>query len=113
MTQHQEDTQDWEIVDGLYIATRGFLMRRGYCCANRCRNCPYINWQQSPTWEPLPTVYIRRMRVSPKALAGVHALLHRHQQQLLEAKEADQQEYHQRMIAHYSFLLKQWGEKIP
>ncbi|MHB8576287.1 MAG: DUF5522 domain-containing protein [Dehalococcoidia bacterium] len=27
--------------DGLMVATRAFLLRRGYCCGNGCRNCPY------------------------------------------------------------------------
>ena len=37
------DSPDWEIdSNGLYVATRSFLVRRGFCCANQCRNCPYI-----------------------------------------------------------------------
>jgi hypothetical protein len=27
--------------DGLMVATRKFLLRRGYCCGCGCRNCPY------------------------------------------------------------------------
>jgi len=27
--------------DGLMVATREFLLRRGYCCGCSCRNCPY------------------------------------------------------------------------
>ncbi len=27
--------------DGLMVATREFLLRRGYCCGSGCRNCPY------------------------------------------------------------------------
>lgn len=35
-TSSSETQADWEITpDGLYIATRHFLLRRGYCCANR------------------------------------------------------------------------------
>ena len=26
---------------GRYIFTREYLLRRGYCCENGCRNCPY------------------------------------------------------------------------
>lgn len=34
---------DFEVgADGLYVATRQFLLRRGYCCGCGCRNCPYI-----------------------------------------------------------------------
>lgn len=27
--------------DGLMVASRDFLLRRGYCCGNGCLNCPY------------------------------------------------------------------------
>jgi len=26
---------------GLFVMTRGYLVRRGTCCANECRHCPY------------------------------------------------------------------------
>jgi len=26
---------------GLFVMTRGYLERRGTCCANECRHCPY------------------------------------------------------------------------
>ena len=26
---------------GRYVFTREYLLRRGYCCKNGCRNCPY------------------------------------------------------------------------
>lgn len=32
---------DYYFENGLMILTEGFLRRRGYCCRNRCRNCPY------------------------------------------------------------------------
>ncbi|HEY7295673.1 MAG TPA: DUF5522 domain-containing protein [Dehalococcoidia bacterium] len=33
---------DFEMnADGLMVATREFLLRRGYCCGCGCRNCPY------------------------------------------------------------------------
>src|ERR1700704_3847661 len=54
-TSPMEDSNDWMIdANGFYVATRSFLIRRGFCCANQCRNCPYINWRNSPTWKPLP-----------------------------------------------------------
>ncbi len=28
--------------DGLLVATREFLLRRGFCCGCGCRNCPYL-----------------------------------------------------------------------
>ena len=26
---------------GLMVLTPFFLLKRGYCCANKCKNCPY------------------------------------------------------------------------
>jgi hypothetical protein len=105
MADIQED--DWEITpDGLYIATRGFLIRRGYCCANRCRNCPYINWQHSSTWQPIPAERVKRMHVSAKAVDGVSSMLHYHEQQL---RTEPKRTYHQKMIAYYRTLLERWG----
>ena len=31
----------WE--NGLMVMTAAYLLRRGYCCENGCRNCPYEN----------------------------------------------------------------------
>lgn len=105
----QQQEGDWEITnDGLYIATRKFLLRRGYCCANRCRNCPYVNWRNDPTWQPAPAEYVRRTRVSPKVLAGVRAGLQHHEQQL-HMCAPEEQDYHRAMIAHYAHLLDRWG----
>ncbi len=27
--------------DGLMVLTADYLLRRGYCCENGCRHCPY------------------------------------------------------------------------
>ena len=27
--------------DGLVVFTAEYLLQRGYCCGNGCRNCPY------------------------------------------------------------------------
>jgi hypothetical protein len=32
---------DYEIFDADGALTADFLLARGYCCANGCRNCPY------------------------------------------------------------------------
>lgn len=99
---------DWEITsDGLYIATRHFLLRRGYCCANRCRNCPYINWQDAPSWQHAPADTIQHARVSCKALAGARVQLARHEQALAASSEHDKGT-HQDMIVHYRLLLERW-----
>ncbi|HEY0757168.1 MAG TPA: DUF5522 domain-containing protein [Ktedonobacteraceae bacterium] len=107
-TNQPEEDPDWEITpEGLYIARRAFLVRRGYCCANRCRNCPYINWREQAAWQPAPALAIRRGRVSPKALDGARAALAMHQQALSSAP-ASKLAYHQEMIAHYQRLLEHW-----
>lgn len=104
----QDQETDWEITEqGLYIATRAFLVRRGYCCANRCRNCPYINWQQQPTWQPAAPECVKRVLVAPKAIAGACTMLRVHEAQLAEETPA-QQEHHKMMIAHYRLLLERW-----
>ena len=38
--------------DGLFVATREFLLRRGHCCGNGCRNCPYRGTplDRRPAW---------------------------------------------------------------
>jgi hypothetical protein len=104
-----ENMVDWEIAeDGLYVATRDFLIRRGYCCANRCRNCPYINWRQRRDWQPLPIECIRRRCVKPKVIAGARELLYLHEQQLQQC-QTKERDYHRGMIAHYRRLLETWG----
>ncbi len=32
---------DYYFENGLMILTEYFLLKRGYCCRNGCRNCPY------------------------------------------------------------------------
>ena len=32
---------DYYFEDGLMVLTAGFLRKRGYCCGNGCRHCPY------------------------------------------------------------------------
>ena len=46
-------TPDFEMnEDGLMVATRAFLLRRGYCCGNGCLNCPYRGTAEDrgPLW---------------------------------------------------------------
>ena len=57
---------DWVLnEDGLLMATRSFLLRRGYCCGNGCRNCPYAG-------TPLDRYPGRRNRGRPGA-GGISA----------------------------------------
>ena len=105
-----EDQDDWIIdANGFYVATRSFLIRRGYCCANQCRNCPYINWRNSPTWEPLPAEAVHFTEVSPKAVEGARKALTYHEQQVHTGCQSGE-ELHQTMIAHYQLLLERWVE---
>jgi hypothetical protein len=32
---------DYTLEEGKLVFTQDFLLRRGYCCNSRCRNCPY------------------------------------------------------------------------
>lgn len=32
---------DFYFEDGLMVLTEHFLKKRGYCCGNGCRHCPY------------------------------------------------------------------------
>ncbi len=32
---------DYYFDDGLMVLTGRFLLKRGYCCGNGCRHCPY------------------------------------------------------------------------
>ena len=99
---------DWEITaDGLYMATRGFLTRRGYCCANQCRNCPYINWRDDSAWRPVPHEYVHKMLVSSKAITSARALLSYHQEHVQQGT-SEECKRHNDMIEHYAFLLEQW-----
>jgi hypothetical protein len=34
---------DYNFENGLMVLTSRFLKRRGYCCGNGCRHCPYTN----------------------------------------------------------------------
>ncbi|MBO6515958.1 MAG: hypothetical protein JJ975_05340 [Bacteroidia bacterium] len=27
--------------NGLYVMTKSFHLKRGYCCGNACKHCPY------------------------------------------------------------------------
>jgi hypothetical protein len=110
MTQELPE-EDWEVTpDGLFIATRGFLVRRGYCCANRCRNCPYINWNENPAWQPAPVEAIRKTCVPSRSLAGARWQLDLHERAL---RTANQQEcvHHRAMIEHYKRLLECWRQR--
>lgn len=33
--------EDYYVENGLMVLTARYLLRRGYCCEQGCRNCPY------------------------------------------------------------------------
>ena len=33
--------EDFYIENGLYVFTREYLLKRGFCCQSGCRHCPY------------------------------------------------------------------------
>lgn len=35
------ENYDYIIENGLWVFTSWYHLRRGYCCGNSCRNCPY------------------------------------------------------------------------
>ena len=35
--------EDYYLDKGLMVLTAGYLLRRGYCCEQGCRHCPYEN----------------------------------------------------------------------
>ena len=41
MTSLQED--EFYVENGRFVLTERFLWRRGYCCGNGCRHCPYAH----------------------------------------------------------------------
>lgn len=39
---NQKEGEDFYLdSDGYRVMTESYLRRRGYCCANGCRHCPY------------------------------------------------------------------------
>ncbi|WP_109619697.1 DUF5522 domain-containing protein [Sediminitomix flava] len=36
-----EEGKDYYIENGLYVFTASYHSKRGYCCKNGCRHCPY------------------------------------------------------------------------
>ncbi|WP_188630837.1 DUF5522 domain-containing protein [Oceanisphaera marina] len=35
------ETEDYYIENGYSVFTAAFHLKRGYCCGNGCRHCPY------------------------------------------------------------------------
>lgn len=39
--QNNSSTADYYIENGKYVFTEAYLKKRGFCCKNGCRHCPY------------------------------------------------------------------------
>jgi hypothetical protein len=37
---------DFYLEGGCMVFTAAYHRRRGYCCGNRCRHCPYQEWNK-------------------------------------------------------------------
>ena len=40
-TTHLVEDIDYYLENGMYVFTKWFHLKRGTCCGNRCRHCPY------------------------------------------------------------------------
>ena len=47
---------DYYLEDGFVVFTKEFHLKRGYCCNNGCKNCPYKN---DDILEDVLYVYVR------------------------------------------------------
>ncbi|NME70709.1 MULTISPECIES: DUF5522 domain-containing protein [Flammeovirga] len=36
-----EEGKDYYIENGLYVFTKEYHLKRGYCCKNQCKHCPW------------------------------------------------------------------------
>jgi hypothetical protein len=41
MMQELKEGKDFYIENGFFVFTEAYLKKRGYCCKNGCRHCPY------------------------------------------------------------------------
>jgi len=44
--------RDYTVEAGCWIFTADFLRRRGYCCGNGCRHCPYREGDEATATNP-------------------------------------------------------------
>lgn len=48
-----EENIDYYFENGLMVLTEHFLKKRGYCCKNGCRHCPYQKNQKNQKSEDI------------------------------------------------------------
>ncbi|WP_170178557.1 DUF5522 domain-containing protein [Flammeovirga pectinis] len=39
--QPLKEGEDYYIENGLYVFTKAYHEKRGYCCKNQCKHCPW------------------------------------------------------------------------
>jgi hypothetical protein len=49
--------KDFYIEDGFVVLTASFLLKRGYCCDNDCRHCPYRKKSKLDELQELTQLY--------------------------------------------------------
>ena len=55
------ENTDYYFENGLMVLTSQFLKKRGYCCDNHCRHCPYSQNKSEGT-----TKEMFRVRMNPE-----------------------------------------------
>jgi hypothetical protein len=47
-------TEDYYLENGLLVFTAAYHLKRGSCCGNSCRHCPYSHVNVPPDQRPEP-----------------------------------------------------------
>ena len=42
-TEPLREGEDFYMENGLFVLTESYHRKRGHCCGNRCRHCPYAH----------------------------------------------------------------------
>jgi hypothetical protein len=48
------DPEDYYLENGLLVFTAAYHLKRGYCCGNACRHCPYNHAKVPDNQRPEP-----------------------------------------------------------
>lgn len=46
--ENQKQSEDFYFENGLLVMTEHFHLKRGYCCGNKCKHCPYEHKNVNP-----------------------------------------------------------------
>ena len=104
--------QSWErdreiLRSNVIDSERASLFRPGYCCGERCQDCPYFNWTNQMPWYPPPEEAIKSHAVPTLTLSVLRgrralALL------FLRKGTPEEVEYYQILLHYYSMLAERW-----